>query len=203
MQDFKYIILILIILFIVELVSRRTRRKDRGRMFPPDDEAFTKYGRGDKSISWVYEKKLLLSKAEYYFWRCLKAKCDMRGFIVCPKVRIEDFVTIKCDDYTTRQKYRGYIKSRHIDFLICDRDLNLLAGVELDDGSHGKDNAKKVDALKNDVFGAINLPLFRVKAGRNYDKEIDNLLVSLLGEVETKTGPRREDENKTSKGNDA
>lgn len=192
MQEYKYLIFILIIVLIADILMKR--RKGGERTFPPDDEAFTKYGHGDKRISWVYEKKLLLSKAEYYFWRCLKAKCDMRGFIVCPKVRIEDFVAIKCDDYTTRQKYRGYIKSRHIDFLICDRDLNLLAGVELDDGFHGKDNAKKVDALKNDVFGAINLPLFRVKAGRNYDKEIDNLLVSLLGEVETKTGPRREDE---------
>lgn len=181
MQDFKYIILILIILLIVEMVSRRTKKTDRGRVMPPDDESFTQYGRGDKRINWAYEKKMLLSKAEYYFWRRLKAKCDEKGIIVCPKVRIEDFVTIKCDDYATRQKYRGYIKARHIDFLLCDSNLNLLAGVELDDGSHGKENAQKVDMLKDDVFTAIHLPLFRVRAGRNYDVELDSIMEKLVG----------------------
>ncbi|MDE7211838.1 MAG: DUF2726 domain-containing protein, partial [Lachnospiraceae bacterium] len=33
-------------------------------------------------------------------------------------------------------KYRGYIKSRHVDFLICDSALHILAALELNDPSH-------------------------------------------------------------------
>lgn len=98
---------------------------------------------------------------------------------------MEDFVSTKSRDYKTRQRYRGYIKSRHIDFLLCDSDLNIIAGIELDDSSHNKANAKKVDMLKDDVFTAINVPLFRVSASRNkYEKELDTIFQELFGSDE-------------------
>ena len=64
-----------------------------------------------------YEKKLLLTKTEYAFYKILKEKCDSRNLLICPKVRMEDFV--KVTDKKNVLKYRGYIRSRHIDFLIC------------------------------------------------------------------------------------
>lgn len=145
-----------------------------------DDETFTKYRQG-KAESF-YEHKHLLTKAEYYFWRRLKSRCDECGFLICPKVRMEDFVNVKTDDYKLRQRYRGYIKSRHVDFLLCDKDLNIVAGIELDDSSHSKDNAKKIDGLKNDVFDAIGIPLYRIGiGGKKQDAQLDAIFVELVG----------------------
>lgn len=45
-----------------------------------------------------YEKKMLLTKTEYGFWKCLKQKCDEKGFIICPKVRMEDFLSVTVKD---------------------------------------------------------------------------------------------------------
>ena len=65
---------------------------------------------------------------------------------MCPKVRLEDFIYV-----TNKQelyKYRGYIKSRHIDFLICDNDLHIKFAIELDDKTHNTEKAKSTDEFK-------------------------------------------------------
>jgi hypothetical protein len=86
---------------------------------------------------------------------------------------MEDFlsVTVK-QNYT---KYRGYIKSRHIDFLLCDRSLHVLCGIELDDKSHDTAKAQKNDNFKNKVFEQIKLPLFRIRTTSNYQTELEKL----------------------------
>lgn len=127
-----------------------------------------------------YEKKKLLSSAEYYFWLPLKNKCDENNFIICPKVRLEDFINVSNNDFKIRQKYRGFIKSRHIDFLICDSKLNILAGIELDDSSHKQENVKKTDSFKNNVFKQVGIPLFRIKVdSKKYNDELDAIIKQL------------------------
>lgn len=128
----------------------------------------------------VYEKKNLLTKAEYSFWKTLKEKCGDE-FIICPKVRMEDFLNIKAKgSYGELQRYRGYIKSRHIDFMLCDASLRIVAGIELDDNSHKSKDIEKTDALKNDVFTSIGLPLYRISMSRGYyDRQIEEMLKSI------------------------
>lgn len=173
----KFLLIILFVFVAALEVYTKTKKYS-------DDENLTKY-RKNKNNASLYEKKMLLTKAEYYFWKKLKTKCDEKNIIICPKVRMEDFAGVRTNDKATRQKYRGYIKSRHIDFILCDSNLNMIAGIELDDSSHKQSNAQKVDTLKNDVFEAINIPLFRIKANsRNYDADINDILQVLFGENE-------------------
>lgn len=124
-----------------------------------------------------YEKKHLLTKSEYKFYKELKEQCKKNEYIICPKVRLEDF--IKVTDSQNVMKYRGYIKSRHIDFLICDKNLYILAGIELDDNSHYQKQAQKTDDLKNNIFKAIKIPLFRIKETNNYTLQINLMMEDL------------------------
>lgn len=135
---------------------------------------------GNGSDILPYEKKMLLTKTEYGFWKCLKQKCDEKGFIICPKVRMEDFLSVTVKDKKQLMKYRGYIKSRHIDFMICDSALHILAGLELDDRSHNSANAQKTDLFKNQVFTVIGLPLFRVIiGGESYETQLNRIFAVL------------------------
>lgn len=128
--------------------------------------------------AYPYAKKMLLTKAEYEFYKVLKAKCDQNNMLICPKVRMEDFLIVT--DKKNTLKYRGYIRSRHIDFMICDYRLYLLAGIELDDNSHYNKNAAEIDEFKNKVFQKINLPLFRIKVSQGiYERQIDEVLNSI------------------------
>lgn len=135
---------------------------------------------GERINYYPYKRKMLLTKTEYAFYNILKMKCDKNNLLICPKVRMEDFLEVT--DKQNKLKYRGYIKSRHIDFMLCDSRLNLLAGIELDDKSHNEKEATAIDHFKNRVFQAINMPLFRVKVmqAEQYSNQIDNILSKII-----------------------
>lgn len=132
-----------------------------------------------KREKYPYRQKMLLTKTEYAFYQILKKECDKYGFLICPKVRMEDFLEIT--DQKNYMKYRGYVKSRHIDFMICDSKLYLLCGIELDDKSHETKHAQKIDKFKDNVFRAIALPLYRVKVEPNSYRSCVREILDELG----------------------
>ena len=124
-----------------------------------------------------YVSRPLLTKTEYAFYKVLRKYTDKYDLLICPKVRMEDFIKVTAKKNYAR--YRGYIKSRHIDFILCDNDLNMLCGIELDDSSHNTEQAQKIDKFKNNTFKAIGIPLYRVKTSSNYSEEISEIIKSL------------------------
>lgn len=168
------LIIIILIICIYNYINKHHKKKHT------TNEIKTKYiplSEEPKNIpqSYPYEKKMLLSKAEYAFYNILKRKCDENNLLICPKVRMEDFINVT--DKKNRPKYRGYIRSRHIDFMICDNKLHLLAGIELDDNTHKNAETAKTDELKNNIFTAIQLPLFRIVMSEGmYESKIDHIV---------------------------
>lgn len=69
---------------------------------------------GERINYYPYKKKMLLTKTEYAFYNILKIKCDKNNVLICPKIRMEDFLEVT--DKQNKLKYRGYIKSRHIHY---------------------------------------------------------------------------------------
>ena len=122
-----------------------------------------------------YKRKYLLTKTEYKFYKELKTICDKKDIIICPKVRLEDFISVTSDK--ERGKYRGYIKSRHVDFLLCDKDLNIISAIELDDYSHETKQAIKTDRFKDRLFKQIGIPLNRIKVASDYSKQINDITI--------------------------
>lgn len=102
--------------------------------------------------------------------------CDENNLLICPKVRLEDIVEV--DTKENAYKFRNYIKSKHIDFVLCDNKLNALAALELDDNTHyTSKKTQNSDEFKENVFKAVNLPLFRVKMNQGYyEKEIQAII---------------------------
>ena len=125
-----------------------------------------------------YAKKNLLSRYEYIFYSNLEEKCEPESLIICPKVRLEDILTVT--DKENSFKWRNYIKSRHIDFLICDKNMNVLAGIELDDRSHKTEKAQNSDRFKNNIFIQIKTPLYRINSEKgSFENQIDNIIKEL------------------------
>ena len=65
-----------------------------------------------------YEKCSLLTNTEQRFYSILLNEARKRNLQVCPKVRLEDIICVT--DTENKNKYRGYIKSRHVDFVLID-----------------------------------------------------------------------------------
>lgn len=126
-----------------------------------------------QDLNGKYQINPLLTKTEYQFYTILKNRCDKMNYLICPKVRLEDFIKVTAQE---KMKYRGYIKSRHIDFLICNSWLRIIAAIELDDPSHNNEKAKNTDTFKNKLFETIHLPLYRIKTTDYYLQKIDEIL---------------------------
>ncbi len=104
----------------------------------------------------------ILTERERAFYRILKPIADRLELQICPKVRVADIVSIKKG---TRdwQKWFNKIRSKHVDFLLCDYDMNIVLIIELDDRSHESERARKNDALKNAIFGDHLLRIRSIK----------------------------------------
>lgn len=122
-----------------------------------------------------YQKKYLLTKTEYSFYMKSRLALQEKNFYLYPKVRLEDFIEATGEG-KEKLSLRGRIKSRHIDFLVCDDKLHIKAAIELDDKSHSNEKAQAADQFKNELFDSLKLPLVRIQVKQDYTNDINNLL---------------------------
>lgn len=122
-----------------------------------------------------YQKKNLLTKTEYSFYMKSRLALQEKNFYLYPKVRLEDFIEATGEG-KEKLSLRGRIKSRHVDFLVCDEMLHIKAAIELDDKSHSNEKAQAADQFKNELFDSLNLTLVRIQVKQDYTNDINNLL---------------------------
>ena len=108
-----------------------------------------------------YRAKHMLTKREYKFYIYLKRAADSSHCLICPKVGLKDLMEVSVShDY---MKYFRLISQKHVDFVICDKELNILFAIELDDSSHDTESARRRDKFKNNAFKAAGIPLKRIR----------------------------------------
>ncbi|QQR77154.1 MAG: DUF2726 domain-containing protein [Candidatus Moraniibacteriota bacterium] len=146
-----WIILLFIFLLIVIAIKPFLRRNGRSVDFS------------------LYRKKdRVMNESEQALFINLQKTLGDR-YIVLSKVRIEDFVeaTHGIGGYGAR----GRIKSRHVDFLICDRATTKpLLAVELDGKSHQGEDRQKRDRFVDELYKTIGLPIRHIPVGSNFSE---------------------------------
>lgn len=119
----------------------------------------------NNSLSYI-KNDYLLTKTELNFYRELVKITNELNLIVFPKIRLADI--FKYNELKDFNK----IKSKHIDFLLCDKsNCKIRLAIELDDYSHNTNKALKNDNFKNEIFKQTNLPLIRIKVNSKYNIE--------------------------------
>ena len=167
-----YLILIAIIIVIgIKFVLPNIDKKEESYGAPIEIPAMK------KEMEYPYAAKKLFTKTEYIFYKKLKEICDQREITIYPKIRMEDYIEVT--NYKEKTKYRGYIKSRHIDFILANSKFEIIAGIELDDWTHNREDAKEKDSFKDKVFQKIGIPLYRIKVNTEYTNEIEKIINNL------------------------
>jgi hypothetical protein len=89
------------------------------------------------------------------------------------KVRMEDIIEVQPGlERKAAYGYRSRIKSRHLDFILCDKEsLEVLMCIELDDSSHQRRSRKEIDDFKDQAMAAAGITLTRVPVQASYSKE--------------------------------
>lgn len=111
-------------------------------------------------------KNYFFSAAERSFYEVLKRLLPA-DFTVFAKVRLADLVYVS-KGTGSRQSHFNRINRKHIDFVLCNRDLAPLVAIELDDASHDEDEREERDEFVDAVLAAAALPIVHIRARRGY-----------------------------------
>ena len=85
--------------------------------------------------------------------------------VVLAKVSLGDLFYVKSGDNSEFRTYTNKIDRKHVDFLLCDaKTMKPIAGIELDDKSHQREDRKERDEFVEKVFQSARLPLVRFPA---------------------------------------
>lgn len=155
----KYLILGLLVLLIVLYIKVLKNKQS-----PSKDELNNYFfvTRNTKRSVDNYEERSLLTETESKFYSFLSKALEGYDVTVNVKTRLEDLAKVKANTRSEYMRARGYVKSRHIDFILCDKMMNVICGIELDDSSHLDPKSREIDKFKDDLFSKINKELFRV-----------------------------------------
>lgn len=156
------IVIVIIVLFIIGIVllGKKTDDGPKASTFA-DPKIFVHFETTDS---------LFVNEAERAFFYSLR-RAALPDHYILIKPRLEDVIRVRKElmNNKLRWQLRGRIKSRHVDYVIMDGFGRPLCGVELDGKSHGRKSAEPGDALKDGIFAASGLPLFRVIVGENFE----------------------------------
>lgn len=113
-----------------------------------------------------YQAKYLLTKNEYYNYKKLRQYADAAGLLICPKVRLLDIIEPRSGgNYRT---LLAKIKSKHVDFVICNQDLRIKGVVELDDSSHDRNDRKERDSFVDQALTGAGYHVIHTRAVNEY-----------------------------------
>lgn len=105
-------------------------------------------------FSTAYQAKYLLTKNEWAQYKKLKVIADKKGYVICPKVRLLDII----EPQKGHEKYKTLmykIQAKHVDFVICDKDMHIKVIIELDDSSHDKKDRKERDEFVDLILQSV------------------------------------------------
>lgn len=158
MKNFALIYYLLIIVFILDRTVMRRRKYRKGRT---DNKQYT--ANPILIFSNDYQRASFLTKREYGQYFILKEIADSKNLVVCPKVRLLDIVEPRTG-VRNKRALMSRVMSKHVDFLICTKDMRIYAIVELDDSTHQRADRKQRDAFVDTVLGSVGYPVIHTYA---------------------------------------
>ena len=112
--------------------------------------------------------KKILTENEFKFYTKLKELTDKYNYIIFVKVRLADMISTT--NYTDFNK----IKSKHIDFIVCNQKTEFIKFIELDDTTHQRQKNMENDIKKDKILKNVGVEIFRIKTNE-IDKKLEEL----------------------------
>jgi len=175
------VIVLMLIVAVIGLI--KTQKRSQGRQ-------------GDVETSSPYIKQHnFFTVAERIFYRALKSAVAHQ-YEIFAQVRVADLLDVqKGMSKADYQKHVNKIKSKRIDFVLCDPlDLKVICAIELDDSHHHDETGRvQIDHFLNTSFETAGLPLLHCRARHRYsNQDIISMLEASLAITITDPGLAKE-----------
>lgn len=177
MDDLKFaawalIIVVIIIFLIIRSISNTKKHKTSKQHSPNANQQFTAY-----KNEYRYKKRpYLLTQNEYHFYKALVPIANEKSLTICPKVRLADII-----EPQKGQHWKGAfakIKSKHIDFLLCEGPLIPILAIELDDNSHNRAERIERDQFVDQALQQSGIPIIHTQGNGNLKEKIESTILS-------------------------
>ena len=183
---FGFVIFIIICAFIAGgmagLIARSRRsRPNIGQSSPPIIAPDWQLPKADPLP--YSKRKYFFSAAERSFYEILKRLASAEHTVFA-NVRLADLVYVSkgADSW---QSHFNRINRKHLDFVLCNRDLAPVVAIELDDSSHDEEDRQSRDKFVDQVLGAAALPILHVRAKRAYNLDEVRRILSPYVQVQS------------------
>ena len=111
----------------------------------------------------------LMTKAEMNFYFQLIKVVPAQTHLFT-KVRIADVIDVRPSiKGNTRIKHFREIAAKHLDFVLVDREMKILAAIELNDKSHDKKERKERDKFVRMALQSAKVPFFEIRCTKRYE----------------------------------
>ncbi|MEX2411919.1 MAG: DUF2726 domain-containing protein [Candidatus Paceibacterota bacterium] len=130
-----------------------------------------------------YKKKdYLFTYSEKTFFNVLSPIVEKHHLQIFGKVRMEDLLYLPRMERSKRMHFRGKVKSRHIDFVLCDKkNYTPVLAIELNGSSHDSKKQKEIDRFKMKALQDAGLPFLSVKYSKYYNQEsLENEILNAI-----------------------
>jgi hypothetical protein len=121
-------------------------------------------------LPYLLTESIFTSK-ESAFFHSLHPIVKNLDLMLFAKMRVADLVYVP-KGHPEYMKWFNNIRSKHIDFIICE-DLKPVLLIELDDYTHDRAKNKQRDEFKNEIFSQLGIPLLRFRKWSEDDLEYE------------------------------
>lgn len=111
----------------------------------------------------AYQAKFLFTKNEWHNYMKLRDIAEVKGYVICPKVRLLDIIEPRKGE----KKYKTLfykVQAKHVDFVICDKNMNIKGIIELDDSSHDREDRKERDQFVDMILRSVGYKVIHTRA---------------------------------------
>ncbi len=153
------------------------------------DKSSPETDKEEESAKLPYRPKYLLTKNELYFYKHLKRFADDNNYTVLAKVRLADLIEVSVPENSKEFfKYFAKIRSKHIDFMLCEREnLSPQLIIELNDSSHNQTDRKERDDFVKTVLEKAGYKIVFLAGAENLNEILINKMeISLLQNTDNK-----------------
>lgn len=170
------IIIVILILAILYLLLKGKKKSTSESNFNESENIENQSTSKTNDITVYFKKDYTFTKNELFAYRDIKKIADKCDLVVFPKMRLADICGVtKGTKYWNA--YFSKIKSKHIDFVLCDNKLcSPMIAIELDDSTHQREDRKKRDAFVNDLMNHIGIPILHIYNTQGLDEKIKGIL---------------------------
>lgn len=174
------IFLIAVVLMMVKYIKKLTNDIDS----KTDEAAEAATVPADEKLPYVLNNPIMSPK-ERSFYRSVKPIADELALTVFCKVRLADLVNVP-KDTNKWHTWFNYIKSKHIDFVLVDKDMNIKVLIEVDDKTHNRDDRKQRDEFVDKIFKQLGIEVLHIYSWGNSYGEVNlkSTIIAALNPIE-------------------